>query len=105
MTVFSIERLFELCGRDISNEPVEAFLVMPMNPAEGRQLQLFNGFPGSWVVWSSNEFRLLIAIHGFSQSVVKTVANGPNGGNGTDLREALPIANGRELAAGVALTV
>jgi hypothetical protein len=36
MTVFSIERLFELCWWDVSDETVEAFLVMPMHPAESR---------------------------------------------------------------------
>jgi hypothetical protein len=54
--------------------------------------------------WPSHEFRLVIAAHGFGESVVKTVPDGSDVGNGTDLREALSITNGRELAAGVAMT-
>ena len=36
MTVFSIERLFELCRWDVSDETMEAILVVPVGPAESR---------------------------------------------------------------------
>jgi hypothetical protein len=76
--VFSIERCFELCWWDVSDETVEAILVMPMHPAESRQLQLFNAFPGSRVFWSPDEFRFVIPVHCFREGVIKGIADGPN---------------------------
>ena len=69
LTVFSIERLFELCRWDVSDETMEAILVVPVDPAEGCQLQLFNAFPGSRVVWPSDEFRFVVAVHSFSEGI------------------------------------
>ena len=34
LTVFSIERLFELCRQGLPDETIEAILVMPLDPAE-----------------------------------------------------------------------
>lgn len=56
------------------------------------------------MVWSSNEFSLITPVHGFSQSVIENVADGPNGRNGTDLSETFPIANGRKLTTGIRVT-
>ena len=71
---------------------------MPVDPSEGCELQLFNGFPRSRVLWSADKFRLVISVHSFSQCIIETVANGSNGGDSTNLLEALPITNGRELS-------
>ncbi len=56
------------------------------------------------MLWSADEFRLVIPIHGLSECVIKGITNAPNGRDSADLREALPIANRRELAASVAMT-
>ena len=98
MTVFSIERRFELCWWDVADETVEAILVVPMDPAEGCKLQLFKGFSRPRMVWSADEFRLVIPVHGLRESIIETVAYAPNGGDGANLLKALAITNGRELS-------
>lgn len=77
---------------------------MPVNPSEGRQPQLFNGFPGPWVLRSAHEFLLVMSVDCFHQRVIKTVADSPDGGDSNNLGEATTILFRRKLAAGIRLT-
>lgn len=71
---------------------------MPVDPPEGRQPQFFIGFLRSGVVWSPDEFSRVIFGHSFRQHVVEGITDAANGGNCTDLGEALPIANESKLS-------
>ena len=37
------------------------------------------------MVWSADQFRLVMTVHSFRESIVEMVADGPNGGDSTDL--------------------
>lgn len=47
------------------------------------------------MVWSPNESRLVIAVRGFREGIIKGVTNSSNGGNSADLAEAFHKADGR----------
>lgn len=93
MKLFSIERLFELCRQQVSQAAVENFIVVPMNQSEGCQRQFFRVFQGYWMVGSSHESSLVIAVHGFRNNVVKGIPDGSNGGDSTNLGEAFATVN------------
>jgi len=46
---------------------------------------------------TSNELRPVIAVHGLSQCIVIAGTNSPNRGKSSDLSQAFPVTNGREL--------
>jgi hypothetical protein len=57
----SVERGFELCGRYVVEVTVEAAGVVPVDPAQGGQFDVFDGFPGSGSGGSVDEFGLVVA--------------------------------------------
>ena len=65
----SIERLLELGGRDVAEVAVEALRVVPVHPAEGRELENFDGLPRLGACGASDEFGLVVAVHRLGQGV------------------------------------
>ena len=68
-----VERGFELCGRYVVEVAVQAAGVVPVDPAQGGQFNVFDGFPGSGSGGSVDEFGLVVAVDGFGQGVVEAL--------------------------------
>jgi hypothetical protein len=68
----SVERGFELCWWYVVEVAVQAAGVVPVNPAQGGQLDVLDGLPGSGACWSVDQFGLVVTVQGFSQGVVET---------------------------------
>jgi len=101
----SVERLLELCWRDVGQVAVRAVVVVPVDPAQGGQLDVFDGLPGpSLAGGATDQFGLVVAVHGFGQRVVIRLTDCADRGHRTDLGEALAVSHGRELAARIAVT-
>ena len=69
---------------------MKATLVVPVDPAEGRQFNVLNGTPRSAL---THELGLLQAVDGFGESVVVAVALGSHRGNCTLVVEPLGVTN------------
>ena len=76
--------------------PVEELSVDSVNPVEGRQLELFTGFPSLGMCWFSNGFCFAVPDYGLNQRMLITVANTANRGNSFDLGKRSAMANGGE---------
>jgi hypothetical protein len=63
-----------------------------MDPAEGGQLDVLDCLPGPGVCRSADELGLVVAVDGLSQCVVEAVPDRSDGGDGTDLGEAIAVA-------------
>ena len=64
----SIERCFELGGWDVVAVAVKACRVVPVDPAEGGQLDVLDGLP--WVLlWASDQLGFVVAVDGLSEGV------------------------------------
>jgi hypothetical protein len=100
----SVEDGFELCGRYIVEVAVQAAGVVPVDPAQGGQLDVLDGLPRPGAGGAVDRFGLVLAVHRLSESVVETVTDGPDRGHGTDLSETLAIPNGRKLRPRIGVT-
>jgi hypothetical protein len=69
-----VERGFELGGWDVAEVAVEAGGVVPVNPAQGGQLDVFDGLPRPAAGGSVDQLGLVVAVDGFGQSVVETLS-------------------------------
>ena len=65
----SIEDLLELHRWDVAEVAVQALGVVPVDPAEGRELDVFDGLPGPLASGSADELGLVVPVHGLSQGV------------------------------------
>lgn len=63
----SIERLLELGGWDVPEVAVEALRVVPVDPVEGRELEVFDRAPGAGTCGSADEFGLVVAVDRLGQ--------------------------------------
>ena len=71
----SVERCFELGGRDVAEVAVEAAGVVPVDPAEGGQLDVFDGLPRSRWAGPADQLGLVEPVDGLGQGVVVGVAD------------------------------
>src|ERR1700737_4469946 len=90
--------LLKLSWRYVSNGTVQALLVVPMDPASGRQLELLERPPRSLL---SDELSLVKAVDGLRQRVVIGVPARPDRAHGAGLGEPFGIADGQVLDAAV----
>ena len=100
----SVERGFELCGRYVVEEAVQASGVVPVHPAQGGQFDVFDGLPGSGAGRSVDQLGLVVAVDCFGEGVVETLSDGADRGHRADLGEPLAVPDGRELRSGVGVT-
>lgn len=100
----SIERLLELDGRDVAEVAVEALGVVPVHPSEGRELEVGDCSPRSGACRSADEFCLVVSVDRLGQSIIVTIADGPDRWCCADLGETFAVANRRELTTRVAVT-
>ena len=66
----SIERLLELGGRDVAEVAVEALRVVPVHPAQGRELEIIDRFPRPRFRGPAHKLSLVIAVHRLSEGIV-----------------------------------
>ena len=99
----SVEGGFEFRGRYVVEVAVEAADVVPVDPAQGGQFDIFDGFPGAGSGGSVDEFGLVVAVDGFGQGV-EAIADGADRGHRTDFGEAFAPPDGRELRSGIGVT-
>jgi hypothetical protein len=99
-----VERGFELGRRDVGQIAVQAAVVVPVHPAQGGQLDVFDGFPGPGAGWSVDQLGLVVAVDGLGQGVAVAVSDGADRGCRTDLGEPFAVADGRELRSGIGVT-
>jgi len=57
----SIERVLELGGRDVAEVAMEALRVVPVHPAERRELEILDRLPRPRTRGSADEFGLVLA--------------------------------------------
>jgi tryptophanyl-tRNA synthetase len=101
----SVERLLVLGWWDVVEVAVQPAGVVPVDPAQGGQFEVVDGFPGLGVAcWAADQLGLVVAVDGLGQSVVVGVADGPDRGNSADLGEPFAVADRGELGAGVGVT-
>jgi len=72
--------------------------VVPVDPAQGSQLDVLNGLPRHGPGGPVDQFGLVVAVHRLREGVVETITDGPHRGRGTDLSETLAIPDGRKPA-------
>ena len=83
---------------------MEALRVVPVHPAERRELEILDRLPWPCACGSADEFGLVVAVHRLGQGVVVAVPDGSNRRRGADFREAFAVANGGELRPRIAVT-
>ena len=104
MVLDSIERLLELDGRDVAEVAVETLGVVPVDPAERRELEVLDALPWPGSGGSANELGLVVAVDRLRQGIVIAVANRSDRGCGADLGEPFAVANRGELRTRIAMT-
>jgi hypothetical protein len=65
-----VERSFEFRGWDITEVAVEAGGVVPLDPAEGAQLVVFDGLPRAGAGGPVDQFGLVVAVDRLGKSIV-----------------------------------
>lgn len=74
----SVERGFELCGRYVVEVAVQSAGVVPMDPTQGGQLDIGDGFPRASLRRPVDEFGLVVAVDRLREGVVEAVTDGAN---------------------------
>ena len=100
----SIEDLLELHRWDVAEVAVQALGVVPVDPAEGGELDVLDGLPWRRAGRAADQISLVVAVDGLGQGVVVGVRDGPDRGGRADLGEAFAVAQRGELTACVAVT-
>ena len=72
----SVELLLELRGWEIAEVAVQALGVVPVHPAERRELDVLDGLPRAGAGGAADQLGLVVAVDGFGQGVVELVADG-----------------------------
>jgi hypothetical protein len=62
--------LLEFAGWDVAEIVVKALRVVPVHRAEGRKFEVLDRSPGPSVCRSTDEFGLVVAVHGLGEGVV-----------------------------------
>ena len=78
---------------------MKTFGVVPMHPAERRELDIRDGLPRS-LTGPADELGLVEAVHGFRERVVVAVTDRTDRWLRAEFSEAFAVTNARELAAG-----
>src|SRR5437773_721626 len=82
---------------------MKGFGVVPVHPAEGRELDVLDGLPRS-LTGPADELGLVEPVHGLGERVVVTVANRTDRWDRAELGESFAVTDARELAAGIGVT-
>ena len=99
----SVERLFELCWWDVVEVAVQAVVVVPVDPAQRGELEVLDRLPRAALArGATDQFGLVIAVHGLGQRVIVRIADSADRGHRADLSQTLAVANRGELTAGIA---
>ena len=65
-----VERLLELCLWDVVEVAVQAVVVVPVDPAEGGELDVVKGRPGrSLAGGTAEQFGLVVAVNGSARAL------------------------------------
>ena len=73
----SVERLLELCWRHVIEIAVQAVVVVPVDPAQGGQLDVLDGLPRpSLAGRAADKFGLVVAVDRLSECVVTKLLRG-----------------------------
>ena len=94
---------FELGRWDVTEVAVEAFGVVPVHPAERRELDIGDGLPRP-LTGPTDELGLVEAVHRFRERVVVAVTDRPDRRDRAEFGEAFAVTDARELAAGIGVT-
>ena len=89
----------------VAEVAVEPGVVVPVDPAERGELDVFDAPPWPGASRAADQLGLSVAVDGLGQRVVETVADGSDGGDRADLGEPLAVAQRRELRPVVAVAV
>ena len=65
----SVEGCFELGGRGVAAVAVKAVIVVPVDPAEGGELDVLDRLPGPRAGGASDELGLVVAVDGLREGV------------------------------------
>jgi len=90
LSVLTVVDGFVFCRGDVTNGAVQPPLVPPGDPLEGRQLDLLGASPRAA---ATDQLGLVQPIDRLRQSVVVTVAFGPDRGDGAFGGQALGVAD------------
>lgn len=93
----SVERPLELDGRQVAEVAVQPLVVVPVDPAEGRELDVLDSAPRPGARGSADQLGLVVPVDGLGQGVVIRVADCPDRRCGADLGQAFAVAKRREL--------
>ncbi len=96
----SVERCLELCWGHVVAVAVQALLVEPVHPGEGRELELVDAVPARGV-GPVDALGLVEPVRGLGERVVVAVRNRPDRGLGADLVEAFGESHRRKLRPGI----
>ena len=69
----SVERGFELRRWNVVEIAVQACGVVPMDPAQGRQLDVLDRLPRPWPGRTVDEFGFVVTVHRLGQGIVETL--------------------------------
>ena len=100
MSVLSFPRLLKLDGRESVARAMESSVVVPVDPLEGRKLDLVECLPRSSAV---DQLGLVEPDRGLGERVVVGVADRPDRGIGAGVDKPLGEGKARELRASVAV--
>ena len=87
----SVGRL-ELDRRHVVEIAVQPFVVVPVDPPEGGELDVLDGAPGA-LPGTSDEFGLVEGVDRLGEGVIERVADGPDRRHRSDFGQTFVIAN------------
>ena len=70
VSLTSTESVLELGGRDVAEVTMKPSGVVPMHPAENRELEILDARQRSWACVSAGKFGLVIAVDRLGEGVV-----------------------------------
>src|SRR2546427_10061726 len=94
---------FELGGWHVTEIAVETFGVVPVHPAEGRELDVLDGLPRS-LSRPADEFGLVEPVDRFGEGVVVAVTDRADRWDRAELGESFAVTDRRELRTGIGVT-
>jgi hypothetical protein len=83
-----VER-FELDRWQVTEVAVQSLGVVPVHPAQGRELELLDRLPRAVAGGTTNQLGLVVAVDGLGQRVVVAVCDRSDRRDRSDLREPL----------------
>ena len=82
----SVERLLELCWRHVIEIAVQAGVVVPVDPAQGGQLDVLYGLPRlALSCGTADEVSLVVSIDRLGELIIVGICDSANRGSCSDL--------------------